>query len=88
MGMSELIQWLMAGLTALVAKYPISMAIITVMGTLRAVFKPAMSLWRTFVVSTPSPKDDAVLDKVEGSKAMKIVMYVLDWVASIKFPAK
>jgi len=71
-----------------VTKYPVLSSIFMVMGILRAVFKPIFSLARTVVAATPSVKDDAVLDRVEGSKAYKAVLYVLDYIASIKIGAK
>jgi hypothetical protein len=67
-----------------VDKYPVLASILLGMGIARAVFKPVFSILRTIVSATPSAKDDAVLDKVESSKAYKAVAYVLDYLASIK----
>jgi hypothetical protein len=71
-------------LSSAVDKYPVLVSALLVMGVLRAVNKPLFSLLRTFVISTPNKTDDKVLDEVEASKVYKTVVYVLDWVASVK----
>jgi hypothetical protein len=69
-----------------VSKYPIVATILMVMGVLRAVNKPLFALVRAFVASTPSAKDDAILDKVEQSKIKKSIEFALDYLASVKLP--
>lgn len=70
----------------LAAKYPIIASIIIVIGIFRSIFKPLMSFLRSFVLATPSVKDDSILDKFEGSKIYAGIIYVVDWFTSIKLP--
>ena len=60
--------------------------IISIIGTLRLLIKPAMSLIEAVVLITPSKKDDKLPEEIRQSKAYKIVVFVLDWMASIKLP--
>jgi hypothetical protein len=69
---------------AFAMKYPITMAILAVMGTLRAIFKPIMSVAHAYVESTSSLNDDEVLKKIEGHKAFKAFAWFIDYIASIK----
>jgi len=73
---------------ALLGQHGFMVQVVAVVGALRLVFKPVMSAARAYVLSTPSTKDDAVLDKVEGHKAYKIAVYLLDYIASIKVQKK
>ena len=68
----------------LVSKYPVIASIIAVVGILRLVVKPLMSIARAVAANTVSPKDDAVLDKVEASGVWKGLLWVLDYIASVK----
>jgi len=75
----------LAGLLAgLVAKYPTIMVVITIMGICRAVFKPLFTFLRAIADATPTAKDNQLLDDIEQSKIVKGLMFVLDYVASIK----
>jgi hypothetical protein len=65
-------------------KYPIIATVIMIIGGLRLVFKPMISIARSVVEYTPSTSDNAALDKFEGGKFYKSMMYVLDLFASIK----
>lgn len=76
------------GLGKFVSQYPIIATILMVVGVARLVNKPLFSFLRTYVQATPTPNDDRVLDKVEASKAYKVLSYILDLTASIKLPAK
>lgn len=64
------------------------MQIISIIGTLRVIFKPLQNFVAAVVAATPSPKDDAWLAKVMASPVYTYVQYALDWFASIKLPAK
>ena len=68
----------------LVSKYPVISTIVFVIGVCRVVIKPLMSVARAVVDLTPNQADNAKLDEVEASSAMKTLLYVLDWFASIK----
>lgn len=67
--------------------YPWFSLLMFVVFTSRMVFKPLLALARTYVKSTKTLDDDAWLDKVEGSQAVKTFGFVLDWIFSIKLPA-
>ncbi len=71
-------------LLQLIDKYPALSSVIFIVGALRVINKPLFSLARAVVGVTPSKKDDEYLDKVEGSKAYKSIIYILDWFASVK----
>lgn len=75
-----------ADFIALVAKYPQAIMVFTVVGVLRAIFKPIMGVLESYVKATPSADDDAWLEKVKASKAYSVVAWVLDYTASIKLP--
>lgn len=68
----------------LASKFPWVLTVISVIGILRIVVKPLMSIIGGVVLATESKKDDLVFEKVENSKIYKGVIYVLDWFASIK----
>jgi hypothetical protein len=71
-------------LAPIVAKYPLMMTVVFFMGALRVVMKPLISVLRAYVVFTPNPTDDAVLDSIEQSKWMKGLIFAVDYIASIK----
>lgn len=58
--------------------------VLTVMATLRVIFKPLMPLIHAVVSSTGSQKDDEILGKVEKSVYFKVFSWLLDFGASIK----
>ena len=58
--------------------------IISIIGSLRLVIKPAMELFKAYVAITPSKSDDHLPGKFENSKVYKAVVFSLDWFASIK----
>lgn len=66
--------------------YPIFGSIVFMMGGLRVIFKPLMLVLREYVLYTPNPVDNEVLDKVEASGLYKTCAAVLDFFASIKLP--
>lgn len=68
----------------LIGTYGRAAQVIMILGALRLILKPAMSIWRTVVEMTASPKDDEELDAIEHSKAYHVIAYLLDWGASIK----
>ncbi len=58
--------------------------VLVLIGALRLVVKPLMVALTAFAKETETPKDDEVLAKIETSKAYKLLLFVLDWLASIK----
>ena len=62
--------------------------VVTIIGSLRLIFKPLQALVVAIVAATPSVSDDAWLAKVMASKVYGYVLYSLDWFASVKLPVK
>jgi hypothetical protein len=72
----------------LVSKYPVTASIFLVVGILRAVFKPIFSLAEAYVKATPSQEDDQKLNKFMSSNFYKRLSWGIDYLSSIKLPAK
>lgn len=70
------------------AQYPEVVSIIVIIGTFRLVVKPVMVAIEQIVESTPTKKDDEVLENVKSSQAYKWFVFLLDWFTSIKLPKK
>lgn len=62
--------------------------IILFMGTSRLFFKPAIKAIEQFVSETPTTVDDNIWAKVKENSIFKGLLFVLDWVASVKVPEK
>ena len=73
-------------LEAAAGQYGWLVAVMTIVGVLRMVFKPAMSLLKTVVDLTPTAKDNELLEKILKNPMYKIFAYLLDWTASVKLP--
>jgi hypothetical protein len=84
--MLDIIALINSGLPAIVAKYPLVLHIMGIMTVARLIFKPLFSFLNTFVLATPSPRDDEILAKVMNSGVYKAISYVLDLSLSIKLP--
>lgn len=69
-------------------KYPSIASVFVVIGVLRAVFKPLMTLLEKYVEATPSESDNELLKKVMSSKVYAALQWFLDYTASIKLPKK
>jgi hypothetical protein len=72
----------------LVSKYPVLGSIVAVMGSARLILKPLMVFLKEAVLATPSDKDDLVLNKVEASKIYKALVFLLDYLFSLKLKNK
>ena len=72
----------------LVSKYPTATMIFTAVGVLRAVFKPLMAVWESYVASTPTVNDDEVLKTFKSSGLYKALAWIVDYAASIKLPGQ
>jgi hypothetical protein len=73
-------------LLELIAKYPVLSQVIFWIGFSRVVMKPIMTAIQEVINLTPSTKDDEVWGKVLSSKVYKGLVWVLDYVASVKLP--
>jgi hypothetical protein len=58
--------------------------IVSIIGALRILLKPAMTLAQAVVDVTPSQTDNEKLNKFLESKTYATIVYVLDWFGSIK----
>ena len=63
-------------------------AVLVVVGTLRLTIKPLLTFLHTFVDSTPTLVDNAFLEKVENSRVLKVIFYLLSLFASVKIVPK
>jgi hypothetical protein len=75
-------------LNLLLEKAPFLAQLLVYVGALRLIFKPLFSFLHSVVDATPTPKDNELLAKAEGSKLMSVISYALDYLASIKLPPK
>lgn len=64
------------------------LSIFMIVGSLRLIMKPIMSLIEAYVLITPKVEDDGLPAKIMESKPYKILAYLADWSASIKLPKK
>lgn len=71
-------------LDSIVTQYPWLATVLVVIGAFRVVAKPLMGLAHTLAAYTPTPKDDAIVDKVEASWAWRAFCWLLDWTTSLK----
>lgn len=69
-------------------KYPLLLTVLVIMASLRVFFKPVMEIFKGVVELTPSKKDDEFYDRMLNHKAYQVVVFLVDWFASIKLPKK
>lgn len=69
---------------ALSAKYGFVIQLLTFIGLFRLILKPFLVFIHSYVAVTETKKDDEFIEKVEGNKIFKGLLFVLDWLASIK----
>jgi len=72
----------------ILSKYPTLAVVLTVVAVARAVNKPLFAFLRALAEATPTPADNLLLEKAEGSKLYKAICFVLDYTLSIKLPVK
>lgn len=58
--------------------------IISIIGTLRLVMKPASEVVRVIVKQTTTKKDDEMLVKVESHPIYLKFLFLVDWLTSVK----
>ena len=68
----------------LMVQFPWIATIFMVIGVIRVVVKPLMELAKSVAASTPSAKDDAAVASLESNKIYKTVLFVIDWIFSLK----
>lgn len=75
-------------LIELATKYQWFMIVCLVIGIFRMVFKPIMAIIESIVIYTPSQKDDAALASFKDSNVYKAIIWVVDYLLSIKLPGQ
>jgi len=80
--------YLISLITTLAGKYPIILTVVAAIGTLRVLLKPLMSMAKVYAASTENKTDDKIVESIEKSKIYTGLIYVLDWVTSVKWPKK
>jgi hypothetical protein len=68
----------------LMVQFPWIATIFMVIGVIRVVVKPLMELAKSVAASTASAKDDAAVASLESNKIYKTVLFVIDWIFSLK----
>lgn len=63
-------------------------AVLSLVGVARVVFKPLMTLIQTWVDETANKKDDEWFKKLLESKYYKALVWVMDYLLSVKMPKK
>jgi len=86
--MDAILEFLRPVLEAMAGKYGWLSAILMYIGIFRLILKPLMVFLQSVVVATPSPKDDELLGKLMANPLYSVVVFVVDWLASIKLPKK
>lgn len=71
-----------------ISSNPAFASVIMVIGFLRLAIKPVMTLLQAYVKLTPYDNDDRWLAGVEQSKGYKLIVYLMDWILSVKLPEK
>lgn len=73
-------------LESLAGKYGWLTQVLVIMASLRVVFKPLMGLADALVIVIPGTKDNEFLEKIKKSKAYGIIVWIVDFFASVKLP--
>ena len=77
-----------AFIKSMAEKHEIVFSIIMVMGMARLVLKPLMVFLHEIVLISPTDKDNKALSKLEDSKIYKGLLFVLDYLFSLKVKKK
>lgn len=73
-------------LEKLVLEYPWLAGFIFAVGTFRIFFKPVMSALEAAIAETPTKVDDEWLAKLKSSKVYTMLVWLVDYLASVKLP--
>lgn len=68
--------------------YGVTIQILTIMASLRAINKPVIAIITAYVAYTPNPEDDSLPQRIMANRYYKIFCFILDYAASIKLPQK
>lgn len=73
-----------AFILSLAQNHPVILTVVAAIGTARAVMKPVMSCIHTVLETVGATKLDGEVTAVEQSTVVKYILYVVDWISSIK----
>lgn len=82
--MESILGYLKPLIEAYAGNYSVAIQIVAIVGTLRLLVKPLMTILEVVVKLTPTKADDKLPEVVKNHKAYKLVVYLLDWFASVK----
>lgn len=68
--------------------HPWFLTFLALIGTLRLVIKPIMAALHFFALQTETEFDNKVIDAIERSWYYTMFLFAIDWLTSIKLPAK
>lgn len=75
-------------LIQILSAYPgvasVVLTVLSVVGILRLVLKPLMTILHSVAAATETDKDNKIIEQVEGSKIWNGLLWVLDYLASVK----
>lgn len=70
----------------MVQKFPVLASVLMLIGALRVTIKPLMAYLEQRAAETEDTKDDERLAKIKANKVYKVLVFLLDYTASIKLP--
>lgn len=72
----------------LVQRYPEAMSFFVIIGVFRTLFKPIVALLDAYVKETPNDNDNKALEDFKAGKIYKSLVWIVDYLLSIKLPKK
>lgn len=86
--MEEILKWIGDWALSFAASNPAVAGVLMFLMMVRGVMKPLMTALHIYVEWTPYDSDNKWLASVESSKTYKLVVYLLDWLLSVKLGKK
>lgn len=86
--MEAVLEFLGPLVEAYAGKLGFMLQLVSIIGTLRLLFKPIVSVVDVVVKLTPSKSDDNLASDIENNKVVKAILYVIDWLTSLKIVKK
>lgn len=86
--LQEVLVFLKPLIEAYGGSFGVAVQVVAWVGSFRLFFKPIMAAIESAVKESESKKDDEVLAKVQENKIYKLVIFLLDLLASIKIKPK
>lgn len=80
----SIFEGIIAFVTGLSAQYPILVGIFAILYSVGIAFKLLFTAFKEYVATSPSKSDDKLLSNIEGNKAFKSVVFVMDLLIRFK----